>query len=321
MTAEVLYLAVDAGGTGCRARVEDENGTVLGQGLAGPASTRLGADTCFEAIMTASEAAMTEASLRSGDRATLQAGFGIAGFMARPIVRADLTARDYPFARCNFASDSVTACIGAHDGSHGAIVIVGTGSSGIAHLAAGDSQVGGYGFPLSDEGSGAFIGFMALGAATRALDRRTVETPLLGEILERFGRESRALVDWMDRANATHYATFAPAVVRHAMDGDETAREILQQAARGVEEIVRALLRMEPPRLSLIGGLASVLEAWLSPDLRRKLRPVLGDALDGAAILAGRPPRNVRETSGGGWTERVRNGSPRARSSGGGLNG
>jgi glucosamine kinase len=35
------FMGVDGGGTGCRARIEDEAGTVLGQGLSGPATTRL----------------------------------------------------------------------------------------------------------------------------------------------------------------------------------------------------------------------------------------------------------------------------------------
>ncbi|TIU08421.1 MAG: N-acetylglucosamine kinase, partial [Mesorhizobium sp.] len=41
------FLGVDGGGTGCRARIEDEAGTVLGQGLAGPATTRLGFDAAW----------------------------------------------------------------------------------------------------------------------------------------------------------------------------------------------------------------------------------------------------------------------------------
>ena len=291
MTPSVLYLAVDAGGTGCRARIENGYGQVLGQGLAGPASTRLGVDACYSSIIDASEAAIKEASLGSKDVAQLHAGFGVAGFTARPTVSLELESRSYPFARRTFTSDSITACIGAHDGGYGGIVIVGTGSSGIAHLETGNAQVGGYGFPLSDEGSGAFLGLRALNAATRSLDGRLPKSSLLSEILSRFDRKSQAIVEWMDRANATQYATFAPMIVRHAMDGDDVARSILQEAAKGIEEIVRALARMSPPRLSLIGGLGSVLESWLPPDLRGRIEPALGDALDGAAILAGRPSK------------------------------
>ena len=37
-----LYLGVDGGGTGCRCRLETAAGEVLGSGIAGPASLRLG---------------------------------------------------------------------------------------------------------------------------------------------------------------------------------------------------------------------------------------------------------------------------------------
>ena len=290
-----LYLAVDGGGTGCRARLEDAEGRVLGLGLGGPASTRLGAEACYDAIMMATRSAFAEAGLAEAAMAEAAAGLGIAGLSSRPIVRADLEGRIYPFAECRFASDSITACIGAHDGGYGGIVIVGTGSSGIARLERGEVQVGGCGFPLSDEGSGAFIGLRALSMTTRALDGRVEETPLLTDVLDRFERDRGKIVAWMDAAGATQYATFAPTVVRHAMDGEVAARAIMQEAAAGIEEICRALIQHDPPRLSLIGGLGSVIEPWLPPDLRARLRPVLGDALDGAAILAGRSARGLAE--------------------------
>jgi hypothetical protein len=37
-----LFIGVDGGGTGCRARIEDAEGRVLGTGIAGPAAVRLG---------------------------------------------------------------------------------------------------------------------------------------------------------------------------------------------------------------------------------------------------------------------------------------
>jgi glucosamine kinase len=45
------------------------------------------------------------------------------------------------------------------------------------------------------------------------------------------------------------------------------------------------------PRVTLLGGLASPLEPWLSPDVRRRLKPADGDAVSGAIILAKRSLR------------------------------
>jgi len=39
-----LFIGVDGGGTGCRARIEDASGSLLGTGIAGPAAIRIGID-------------------------------------------------------------------------------------------------------------------------------------------------------------------------------------------------------------------------------------------------------------------------------------
>ncbi|HLZ82573.1 MAG TPA: hypothetical protein VKQ54_03330, partial [Caulobacteraceae bacterium] len=75
-----------------------------------------------------------------------------------------------------------------------------------------------------------------------------------------------------------------------ADQGDAVAREVVQVAAEQINELVRTLFSNGVPRLSLIGGLASALEAWLAPDVRRRISPPLGDAVTGALALAGRPP-------------------------------
>ena len=77
--AEALYLGVDGGGTGCRARLEDAEGFVLGSGLAGPATTRLGIDAAMAAVLTACEAAVAEAGVEA-DRGRIHAGIGLAGY-------------------------------------------------------------------------------------------------------------------------------------------------------------------------------------------------------------------------------------------------
>ena len=47
--------------------------------------------------------------------------------------------------------------------------------------------MGGYGFPISDEGSGADLGLQAVRLALRAHDGRIPATALLTEVMQRFG--------------------------------------------------------------------------------------------------------------------------------------
>lgn len=283
-----LFLGIDGGGTGCRARLETADGRVLGQGFAGPASTRFGIDTAFAALMAAADAAIAEANLPAADRAGIAVGVGLAGYGRKGAPEA-LAAQAHSFARIVFDSDVVAACLGAHAGGDGGILILGTGSCGIARVGGRTVRVGGYGFPISDEGSGADLGLRALRLALRAHDGRYPASALTDEIMRRFHADPYEVVAWMDKATATDYATFAPMVMRHADQGDAAGRAVVQAAANEADNLARALQAAGSPRLTLIGGLASALEAWLAPDVRRRLAPPKGDAVDGALILAGRP--------------------------------
>ncbi|MSP89803.1 MAG: N-acetylglucosamine kinase, partial [Alphaproteobacteria bacterium] len=285
MTDEALYVGVDGGGTGCRARLEDAQGRTLGAGIAGPATTRLGIDQSMASIETAIAAALAEAGLDATARARIHAGIGLAG-INRTGAREALQARATGFASVVFASDGLIACIGAHGGRDGGIVIVGTGSAGLARVAGREIRVGGYGFPISDEGSGADLGLQAIRLALRAHDGRLESGALLRDVMARFANDPTAAVAWMDKASATDYATFAPLVMRHADQGEPMGRRIVQGAAEQIDGLVRALVGQGAERIALVGGLSSAIEPWLAPDVRRRLKPVEVDAVAGALHLA-----------------------------------
>ncbi|TPK22576.1 N-acetylglucosamine kinase [Mesorhizobium sp. B2-5-9] len=281
------FLGVDGGGTGCRARLEDAQGTVLGQGLSGPATTRLGIEAAWASIAKAFGAAIEEAGFAPAETAKIHAGIGLAGIGRKGALEA-LRAIAHPFASIDFVSDGIGACLGAHSGRDGAIVIAGTGSIGLGFVEGRDLRAGGYGFPISDEGSGADLGLKAVQLALRAHDGRHERTALLAEVMQRFAGDPMEAVAWMDRASATDYAALAPMVMRHADQGDPVGRRIVQGAAEQIDTLVRVLFEKGAPRVTLLGGLASPLEPWLSPDVRRRLKPADGDAASGAIILAKR---------------------------------
>ena len=287
MSSGPLFLGVDGGGTGCRARVEDADGKVLGQGLAGPAATRLGIEQTWAAIMAASEGALKEAGLGHENLEHIRVGVALAGLGRKGALEA-LSNFPHEFAKVVFVNDGMGACLGAHSGQDGAIVIAGTGSVGIGIVGTNELRVGGYGFPISDEGSGASLGLNTVRAALRAHDGREDKTPLLTEVMKKFAHDPMAVVKWMDGATATDYAVFAPAVLRHAEQGDPAARQIVQAAAGEIDTLVRALLAQGAPKVSLLGGLASPLEPWLAHDVRIRLKPADGDAVSGAILLARR---------------------------------
>jgi len=287
MTADPLFVGVDGGGTGCRARIEDANRRLLGTGIAGPAALRIGVDRVLAEVEKACRAAIEDAGLAANALSSLHAAVGLAGVGRKGAIE-QLMLQPHPFRSVVYAHDATIACIGAHGGRDGGIVIVGTGSVGFALVGGREIRVGGYGFPISDEGSGADLGLHAIRLALRAYDERSVGTSLTHDILMRFQNDPFEAVAWMDKATATDYATFAPLVMRHADDGDQIARRIVRDAAEQIDELARRLSECGAPRIALLGGLASSMQPWLAPDVQRRLVPVEGDAVDGALHLARR---------------------------------
>jgi glucosamine kinase len=285
--AEPLFVGVDGGGTGCRARIEDAKGAPLGSGIAGPAALRIGVDRALAEVEKACRAAAEDAGLKADALRSMHAAVGLAG-VGRKGALEELLLRPHPFRSVIYAHDATIACIGAHAARDGGIVIIGTGSVGFAVVDGREVRIGGYGFPISDEGSGADLGLHAIRMALRAYDERAVGTSLTRDVMLRFHNDPFEAVAWMDHANATDYATFAPLVMRHADSGDPVARGIIREAAEQIDELVRRLCEFGAPRVALLGGLATSMQPWLAPDVQRRLVPVEGDAVDGALHLARR---------------------------------
>lgn len=280
-----LFVGVDGGGSSCRARIADASGCTLGSGSAGPAAVRLGLNRSLAAVEKACRDAATNAEVSTLDLREMDAVVGLAGIGRAGVLDA-LIAQPHPFNSVRYVNDATIACIGAHGGGDGGVVIVGTGSVGLALIDHREIRFGGYGFPISDEGSGAALGLAAIRAALRSRDGRLRSTPLTGELLSRFGNDPFEIVTWADHATATDYATLAPLVMRHADLNDDIARSIVRSAAAEIDELVLRVAESGAPRVALLGGLARQIEPWLSPQARRVLQPAAGDAIDGALLLA-----------------------------------
>src|SRR3546814_20233862 len=93
-------------------------------------------------------------------------------------MKQQIHALDFPFANVQLTSDSIIANLGAHMGGDGAILILGTGSVGLLTRGEDSLSIGAYGFPISDQGSGAALGLCAISHALRTLDGRPQPTQL-----------------------------------------------------------------------------------------------------------------------------------------------
>lgn len=282
-----LFLGVDGGGTGCRVRLVDAAGRRLGDGKAGAANIRLGLDVSWGQILAATDQALTAAGL---DRSALQhvhAGLGLAGITG-PADSARVAASAPNFASVAAETDAHTACLGAFGGRDGAILILGTGSAGYALVGGISHPIGGWGFEISDDGSGAQLGREAVRAAVRAYDGLGPVSPFTRAIMTRLGGHPPDVVAWVNGARPGDYGSLSPMSFEHAAAGDPVAVALIRQAVGHVDSFVDRLIALGAGRVALMGGLAPALEPWLSPRIRDLLATVEGDAMDGAVLLARR---------------------------------
>ncbi len=282
--SESLFLGIDGGGTKCRARLRDDRGTLLGEGAGGPSNIRLDPDLVWTSILTACREALAQAGLGEADLKRVHAGMGAAGAGQASAVQR-LLSRPHPFATFAIDTDAHVAWLGAFGGSDGAILIVGTGSCGYGGTSGQCHYVGGWGYEISDEGSGAAIGRELLRRAIWAHDGRIPASPLSEAVWTEFGHDPEVLVDWVGQARPGDYARYAPLVLEHAERRDPLGIAIVSEAAAGLTRIATRLLDLGAPALCLFGGLAEPLRPWLPPPVQKAVVPPAADALDGAILL------------------------------------
>jgi N-acetylglucosamine kinase-like BadF-type ATPase len=178
------------------------------------------------------------------------------------------------------------------------MLIAGTGSVAWGRGAAGEVRVGGWGQQLGDEGSGYAIGLSAVRAIARAEDGRAAPTLLREAILEALKLAAPVeLIPWAASATKSQFAALVPLVGRCAGQGDETARDILDEATADLEAHVRGILAKSGPwrsrpGLLLYGGViapgGTLRDALVSRLASQPVDVLEGDvdAASGAASLA-----------------------------------
>ena len=291
-----LYLGIDGGGSKCRVVIVDAADQLLGEGLGGPANPLRGMKVATDSILTATQQALLAAGMTFNDMSRLIAGAGLAG-VNMPQYFQLFSEWQHPFAEFHLTSDLHTACIGAHKGEDGAVIIIGTGSCGLADVNGQCLDIGGHGFPYGDNGSGAWFGNQLVHHVLLHKDQigaATLLTELLTEALGVSG--TLEIVSHFMHATPTVFARYAPLVFTAAEQGDLVAAEIIQAGARHIENIALRLFSLDPPRLALIGGLAYKVQPYLSAQVQALIVPAQAAPEFGAVWFARqRRARNGQE--------------------------
>ena len=226
-----IFLGIDGGGSKTTCVIADEN-SLLGTGTsAGSNVVRVGETQARKSLGIAIRAACAEAKIIPTQ--IKKTCVGIAGG-ARPEI-ANVVRRlllELVGGEIEIVGDQVIAMEAAFGDGPGVIVIAGTGSIAYGRNAKGElARAGGWGFAISDEGSGHWIGRAAVKASLRAYDQAGHEStsPLLDGIMKFWGV---TLVEQLVvMANSTpDFSALLPTVLSATEAGDDVARNVLSQA-------------------------------------------------------------------------------------------
>jgi glucosamine kinase len=263
------YLAIDGGGTKTRCLLADET-TVLADAMAGGSNmVRLGEQPAREALHTAVHRVCTTAKISPAQiRAVC---IGAAG-AARPDIAAKIRnilaeiMSGATLADIEVVGDAEIALEAAFGASPGVIVIAGTGSIAYGRDAASRIvRAGGWGFAISDEGSGHWIGRRAISAVVNAGDQG-LETALAAMILQAW--KITTLDELVQQANSTPPPDFPrlfPKVLRAADEGDAIARDLLAEAGAKLANLAAIVVRRLASQTPVAGLAAGPLAVAVLP--------------------------------------------------------
>ncbi|WP_421133717.1 BadF/BadG/BcrA/BcrD ATPase family protein [Alteromonas sp. A079] len=289
MQEDTYFVGIDGGGTHCRAHIQDSKGNILGRGDAGAANIMTNAHQAKASIIEAWGQAAAQANVSvTSDNIALAAG--LAGANVESAKRAFLaltTISDWPFTSTTVISDLHAACLGAHAGKEGALIIVGTGSSGTVFKNGRFTDKGGYGFNVGDNASGAWLGREALKHTLLVLDGLQPQSVLATKLMDYIGETSPTeLVSATAQFGPQQYGAMASLVKQSVDNKCAYANELLQQGARYIDALASTLTTPSALPLCIAGGLSQLYLPFLSAEVKARLVSPQHDAQWGAVYFA-----------------------------------
>ena len=299
-----LFLGIDGGGSKTTCVVGDD-ARILATATAGGSNViRLGEAKARESLHQAIRGACNAAQVDPQQIARTCLGLS-GGARAKVSDTVQKIIAGVVSGEVEVVGDSVTTLHAAFGGGPGIAVIAGTGS--IAYGRAGDgktARAGGWGFAISDEGSGQWIGRTAISASLRARDEQATST-LLREIPKAWGLASvDELIPAANASPAPDFSALFPLVLACANSGDEVARSVLTQAGTELAAIAKIVARqlfeeMDAIPVAMSGSVfreSALVRQIFNNSLRAKypnvkVLPDVIDPVNGALELARRGQR------------------------------
>lgn len=292
------FLGIDGGGTKTTFALGDGVHLIATETAAGSNVVRLGEQKARIAIEKGVRSVCGKAGAQAKHIVAVCAGVGGA---AQDSTRRQITQilGEMIPGKILVVGDMVVAHEAALEGAAGIVVISGTGSIAYGRNESGSTaRAGGWGYMISDEGSGHWVGVQAVAAIARAMESNK-HTELGDRVLQEW--QLKSFDDLILRANASPVADFArlfPAVL--ATEGqDPDAREILEEAGTQLAALAESVYRRlwtdnRRINIAMLGGVfqnsqtvrQAFCDAWEGPGPKPHIRLSQKTAAEGALSLA-----------------------------------
>jgi len=279
-----LIIGVDGGGTGCRAAVGTLAHGICGRGEGGRANAATDLPLAIKSITDAVGAAAQEAQVSTEKLSDATVHIGIAGVLTEQ--DGERIAAALPYRCIKVSDDRPTAVIGALAGADGALLSIGTGTIAALRHANNMAFVGGWGFHVSDQGSGAWLGRAALERLLLCHDRLSEHSALTRDIFLKFDDDPNAIAAFATSAAPGDFAVFARDVISHAKAGDPWGQSIMQLGAAHLTHALATLGFTPGERLCMTGGVGPHYRQYLPQNYIVGHADAHGTSLDGAFALA-----------------------------------
>lgn len=252
------YLSLDVGGSKTSAVLYDDNGVIVNKIKVQSAHIlQNNRDVVIERL---------KETLKIVDDTNTIIVLGYAGYGKDISVRKKIedvcseAFKDYKFY---IVSDATLGLKSSLNGQDGIMVIVGTGSIGLAIKDNEEFRCGGFGFKLEDEGSGYWIGHQALKLFCKMIDGRVKKSVLYDEVIDFFNLENEYDIIGVIHNNDIDVrglvSSFCKVVFELSAKGEINCKQIIEDASIHISLLINTLAsKFNKPVLAT--GIGSVIE-------------------------------------------------------------
>lgn len=267
-------IGVDGGGSKTHAVLFDENNQIIDESFAGSANIRNDLNIAYNSICTAIDNLIEK---HAQGTSSIKIGIGVAGYSvvsARESLYSRLCAKYQGMVSIiKLTSDAHIACLAAHKGQDGGVIICGTGVVAYIVCSGQIKQFGGWGFPHGDLGGAAYLGLELCKLLCKAIDQVIPWSECLSNIYqEKFNSNAVVYKEWLLLAAPNQFAQIARLMLPY-IGHDDNVQSIYNAAIDEISKFICAVLLqsegitkldegidnnngMKEINLSIAGGLA-----------------------------------------------------------------